>query len=184
MKFPLPIISIDGNLSTNAKNTLLTVKINRHLRYPEAVLAQEIFESRRKLAIFAGSVGVSILVGGVASVLLAPWAGVVAVNLGMVLPTIYMRTPYFNRNLELQGHEVEVQAADVYYGVDQEQYRQSEAYDMKSFKPYGFSNWSLAKIANGMKKYSRRARKWVVEWDDEISEIWTDLLRKDTQLPK
>lgn len=63
------------------------------------------------------------------------------------------------RELELMGHEVEVQAAVLLYGVNEKEYRAKEAKSMTGYKQ--FKGFSARSIERDMTKRTQAARKWL-----------------------
>jgi hypothetical protein len=62
--------------------------------------------------------------------------------------------------MELMGHEVEVQAAVMLYGVKEAQYRRAEASGMQ-FGYDCFRDMELADIVDGMMEKTIEAQSWV-----------------------
>ena len=120
----------------NGENSLFHIAMDPDARYARAVLAQEIAERRWKIARGFGIPGLQL---------------------------ILQRIPAMNRAMELWGHEVEVQAAALIYGADEDGHRGSEAWAMSQNSSYGFydADWSTDTIISKMSKRSRKARKWV-----------------------
>lgn len=80
---------------------------------------------------------------------------------------IFLFSKNFRRNLEVMGHEIEVQAAVKFYMKDEDDYRKREAYVMAHYYDE-FSGHSEEVIIREMIKVSRDARKWVNKHEDQI----------------
>jgi len=65
------------------------------------------------------------------------------------------------QELELMGHEVEVQVAVLLYGVKEHEYRKREAESMKGYKQ--FKGWETPDIVDGMMDKTNEAKKWVTK---------------------
>jgi hypothetical protein len=63
------------------------------------------------------------------------------------------------QELELMGHEIEVQVAVLLYGVKEHEYRKREALSMKGYKQ--FKGWDAERIEAEMQKKTNEAKKWV-----------------------
>jgi hypothetical protein len=63
------------------------------------------------------------------------------------------------QELELMGHEVEVQVAVLLYGVKEHEYRKKEAESMKGYSQ--FKGWDAARIEAGMIEKTNAAQSWV-----------------------
>ena len=120
----------------NGENSLFHIAVDPDARYARAVLAQEIAERRWKWARGFGIPGLQLILQNV---------------------------PAMGRAMELWGHEVEVQAAALIYGVDETQKRRNEARSMSEYSGYEFksSGWPSDRIEREMAKRAAKARKWV-----------------------
>jgi hypothetical protein len=77
------------------------------------------------------------------------------------LQLIYTRTGEGARELELKGHEVEVQAAVRLYGASETEYRKAEARSMVQYKQ--FAGWTLEQLEMGMMEHTGSAMRWVAK---------------------
>jgi hypothetical protein len=75
------------------------------------------------------------------------------------LNLIYTRTGEGARELELRGHEVEVQAAVRLYGASETEYRKAEARSMVQYKQ--FKGWTPDNIELAMMAHTGMAQRWV-----------------------
>lgn len=132
----LPIITIKRRLDgRNGLNGPGFVVIDPDAPYPAAVWAQEAWESQHRLTN--------------------------PVNWIATMWPFRKIDPSPTRRMEIMGHEVEVQAAVLIYGVDANWYRDSEARAMR--RGYGglFSSTPLDDLIEAMKARSDDARQWV-----------------------
>lgn len=131
-----PIVSFGPLKSANGNNNAFRIKMRETLQSPimEAVLAQELYESRAK-----------------------------ALNPILVLRLIFKSKKAY-RNLEIMGHEVEVQAWGFLTGASREEideYRFREASILASSTSYiGFEKMTENQIANEMRYVSAKAAKY------------------------
>jgi hypothetical protein len=65
------------------------------------------------------------------------------------------------RELELRGHEVEVQAAVRLYGASETAHRQSEAKALTTYPQ--FKGWTLEQLEMGMMEHTGSAMRWVAK---------------------
>lgn len=77
------------------------------------------------------------------------------------LQLIYTRTGEGARELELKGHEVEVQAAVRLYGASETAHRQSEAQALTTYPQ--FDGWGPDNIELGMMGHTSAAMRWVAK---------------------
>lgn len=70
------------------------------------------------------------------------------------------------REMELRGHEVEVQWAVKYNGVDESEYRDLEAKALVRYK--AFKGMSKEEIYRGMRKHSNECKIWVRKNTDYV----------------
>jgi hypothetical protein len=75
---------------------------------------------------------------------------------------IRSRTTKGQREMELMGHEVEVQAAVMLYGVKEAQYRRAEASAMQGWYEC-FKGMELPEIVDGMMDKTNAAQSWVAK---------------------
>jgi len=120
----------------NGENGLFHIAVDPNARHARAVLAQEIAERRWRWSHGFGVPGLQL---------------------------ILQRIPAVNRAMELWGHEVEVQAAVLIYGVNENQKRNSEAWVMANSDGYEFktAGWDTDRVEAQMLKRSAKAAKWV-----------------------
>lgn len=71
--------------------------------------------------------------------------------------------PRYRRRMEVMGHEVEVQAAALIYGLDATAYRQAEAARMQRGYAGLFDGWPTMRIEAEMRRNSHRATRWVAK---------------------
>lgn len=135
------IVDLEGR---NATNNIFRIKIDPDTPYPAAVWTQERYESRYKL----GS-------------LIHP----------LRLFRRLFKTEEFKRELELMGHEIEVQAAVVFYGALEIDYRLREAQGMKRHGSYHFETWSTSDIFGAMQRWKPEAIRWVRDHQDLIRDM-------------
>ena len=136
----LPIIYQRRLTGRNATNNSWRVVIDPTAPFWRAVLAQEIWESRHKL----GSL----------------WRPL------RLFRRIFRRTE-FKQDLELRGHEVEVQAAVQFFSGRETDHRKREARGMVEHYPQ-FRGWSVARVEIAMEQRADAARKWVREHREEL----------------
>ena len=65
------------------------------------------------------------------------------------------------QELELMGHEIEVQVAVLLYGVKEHEYRKREAESMKGYPQ--FKGWETPDIVDGMMDKTNAAQSWVAK---------------------
>jgi hypothetical protein len=83
------------------------------------------------------------------------------------LQLIYTRTGEGARELELKGHEVEVQAAVRLYGASETEYRKAEARSMAvGYKQ--FAGWEPDNIELAMMGHTSMAQRWVSKNIDRL----------------
>lgn len=139
----LPIITIKRGLSgKNAINAPGIIILDPEAPYPAAVWAQEAWESMHRL---------TNPINWVAT--MWPFSKIDS------SPT---------RRMEIMGHEVEVQAAALIYGVPAGWYRESEAGKMR--RGYGglFASTPIDTIVEAMRARTSEARNWVRKHRDQI----------------
>lgn len=127
----------------NAQNSPWRVLIDRRAPYWRAILAQEVWESNHKRG--------------------ALWRP-------LRLFRMLFRREEFDQDLEIMGHEVEVQAAAVFFGLGQAQYRAAEARAMAAHYPQ-FEGWPPERIVLWMEHQTRPARKWLGRWEKALRKV-------------
>lgn len=173
----LPILKKENLLpERNGRNSIFTASVDPRAPFPMAVLAQEIAESRMKLKYLGWAIGGASVVSLIVSqfFVMAPLVimAVSTASVGAVL--IWFNTPYFKRQLELWGHEVECQAALWFYGESLIDYRINEASDMIKSDSYSF-DWPVYRVILEMEKRSSAARKWVDRNRQTIQKFLSDI---------
>lgn len=84
---------------------------------------------------------------------------------------IRSRLPKGKREMELMGHEIEVQAAHLVYGADKQKVRRDES--ERLHHGYGglFKRYTPAEIRIEMRLNSAKAKAWVKKHADKIMEM-------------
>ena len=121
---------LDG---ANGRNNAFRVIMDPDAMWWRAVLAQEIWESNHKRG-----------------ALVRPWR----------LFRMLFRRREFKQELELMGHEIEVQAARRFYDADPKHHRKTEAEGMRRHYPQ-FRGWSAEQIEREMRKRTDDAVRWL-----------------------
>ena len=125
----LPIIITRRLSGRNARNWPGLVILGKGIRYPAAVCAQEVYESRWKLN-----------------------------------PVNMLRHNFSEaarREMEIMGHEIEVQAAARIYGAAEGAYRTKEAAAMIRGYDGLFQGFSAGGLEAAMAAKADQARRWV-----------------------
>lgn len=131
----LPVTIWRKDLSANARNWPGPIIMREGLPVPGAVWAQEFYEARRKWSVLP--------------------LGLPLMLIGRIIP----RLAYFERAMELMGHEIEVWAESVLVGGQTTWIRSREAYALTSYR--AFRGWDAARIEHEMIKRGTKARKFV-----------------------
>jgi len=82
---------------------------------------------------------------------------------------LHVFSPAVRRRLEIIGHEVETQAAVRLYGVDEHDYRQTEATDMIGYYSE-FRDFHAHGLARAMETVAPQAKAWVEKNESRIRE--------------
>lgn len=135
-----PIVRVVDSISggANARNWPGLVHLKRGIRYPAAVLAQEAWESMHKM------------------------------DPVKLLFRVFKRSDADRREFEYMGHECEVQAAWIIYGLEPARYRPAEAKRMQRGYDGLFKKMSVALIESEMRERSYKAERFV---RDNISNL-------------
>lgn len=169
MRFPLPIFRAREMEGRNGRNTLFVAAVDPRAPHPVAVAAQEIVESRWKLARFALAVIFSAAIAALIWFLALPMVSGLAVPAPILGGALWLRSGPAKRAMELWGHEVEVQAAVSYYGADEARKRRSEARSMVAHDGYRFGDWTVSEVVEGMKGRRKAARRWVGDHEADLA---------------
>ena len=70
--------------------------------------------------------------------------------------------------MEIMGHEIEVQAANMFYNVNVSKYRKEEAERMRNGYSGLFKKFSVADLEEAMKDRAIPARQWVRDNERKI----------------
>lgn len=128
-----PIVKYVDNdaFSANARNWPGFVQVKRNVPHRAAVVAQEAWEATHKM------------------------------DPVKLFFRVFKRSKQDQREFEYMGHEVEVQAAAIIYGLPGAEYRTKEAYALKHGYGGLFDHLSLGQIEHELRARSAKARQWV-----------------------
>ena len=128
-----PIVKRVDSISggANARNWPGLVHLKRGIKYPAAVLAQEAWESMHKM------------------------------DPVKLLFRVFKRSDDYKCEFEYMGHECEVQAARIIYGVEPASYRLAEAKRLQRGYDGLFKKMSVALIESEMRERSEKAERFV-----------------------
>lgn len=129
--FPIVKIVDDLPAGTNARNWPGLVKVRRGLQFRAAIVAQEAWESMHKM------------------------------DPVKLFFRVFKRSKQDQREFEYMGHEVEIQAAILIYGVDAVEYRRNEALRMKEGYNGLFGHLSVNAIVAELRARSGKANRFV-----------------------
>lgn len=145
-KFVLPIIVLRKLEGRNATNNPLWTVLDPTAPRPIAVGMQEVWEAQHKFF----------------SLFLFPWRAA----------RMVFDSERFKIDMELMGHEVEVQTARRIYGENEARHRYLEALGMLRHRNYDFGDMKIGDILAGMMENRSRADRWVrrnERWSDRIT---------------
>lgn len=139
--FPIVKIVDDLPSGVNARNWPGLVKVRRGLQFRAAIVAQEAWESMHKM------------------------------DPVKLFFRVFKRSKQDQREFEYMGHEVEVQAAALIYGVDANEYRLNEAKRMHGGYNNLFAHLSHKEIAMELRARSGKANRFVNEHLDKLKKF-------------
>lgn len=84
---------------------------------------------------------------------------------------VFKRNDNDKREFEYMGHEVEVQAAVLFYGVNGREYRMKEAASMRKGYDGLFEHMTVVQISDQLRQRSGKASRWLNEYRPQLQKV-------------